>query len=286
MADPAPVAPAIPPPAPVDLKAQLEKLKKAVQGEKDQVTQITKAIAVGQQDIGVLESGLSDIDQTVNAYVQAVKAAGDVKSFNTFIDHEGAIATAAVGAGKADLDNDITASDNEITKQKAIVDADKTAGDKAAKAYADAQNAAGEKQRNYDGDKATVGVFQAWVADLKTLKTQVTAAAGVGNFGAMYLLVHEMAVVWAKLIQLTTPDAIRDLLVTALSELQTAKSDLRDKKDAVDAAAAQLLADQKKLDDLTKGRRAALLDKVKDWKPPAARAPAVAAPTIGPEAKV
>src|SRR5260370_8129618 len=129
-------APTARPPGHAGRKEQLEKIKKAGQDDKDQIAQITKAIAVSQQDIGVLESGLSDIDQTVNAYTQVIKAAGDLRSLKRFIDQEQETATSAVGTGKPDLDNDVEDPDAAIAKQKKKVDDDQAASDKVVQAHA------------------------------------------------------------------------------------------------------------------------------------------------------
>src|SRR5215510_8813251 len=88
-----------------DLKGELGELKKAVKSDQDQIAQVTKKIAGEQQDIGILETGLGDIDQTVKAYTQAIAAAGDMSSLQTFIDHEASMAAAAVGDGKYQLDD-------------------------------------------------------------------------------------------------------------------------------------------------------------------------------------
>jgi chromosome segregation ATPase len=261
--------------APVDLQAELKKLTDAVGADQDQIAQVTKAIAGLQQDISVLQAGISDIDQTVKAYIQALQAAGDLGSLRSFIDQEASMAAAAVGAGKAALDKIIADYDHNIDPQSQDPNsltqkakAAQAASDQAAAAYAQAQKAAGDKQAAYDSAKAIVAKFQAWAADIKTLKGQVTAAADAGSFGAMYFLVGEMKSLSDKLSGSPKPDDLRTQLNNALADLQAAKKDLRDKKDAADAAAATLAAAQKALNDARTGRRAALLEKIKNWVPP------------------
>jgi hypothetical protein len=254
---------------PPDLKAQLEELKESVKEDQDQIAQKTKEITGLQQDITVLESGLGEIDQTVKAYTQALEAAGDLSRLQSSIDHEKSMATAAVGAGKTDLDKIVKDYDekviDELTKKVVGKKAD---SDNDAGKYAVAQNSAKEKQAQYDDLKANVSRMAAWVAEVRNLKTQANSASDRGTFGVMYFLVGEMQFFATKIEVNPNPDELRKKLNDALAAVQLAKKTLRDRKEASDKALAELLAAQKELNDAKAGRRATLTDRLKNWQPP------------------
>jgi chromosome segregation ATPase len=255
-------------PDPVDLQTELKDLQDKVQRDQNEITQYTKEIAGWQQDISVLQSGISDIDQTVKAYTQAVQSAGDLDALQSFIDRESHMAIAAVGDGKGKVDDHVKAYNQNLETQTRNIEKLRADSDKAAAAYAEAQKTAADKQAAYDQLKALVARFQAWVADVKNLKTQVLAAADTGNYGAMYFLVGEMNSVADKLEDAPSADDFRKQLTNAVSDLQKAKKDMRDKKDRLDNLTAQLAAAQKALSGAQAGRRAALLEAIKKQVPP------------------
>ena len=253
---------------PVDLQAELKALQDKVQQDQNEITQYTKEIAGWQQDISVLQTGISDIDQTVKAYTQAVQSAGDLGALQSFIDRENDMAVAAVGAGKGKVDDLVKAYDDDLKKQVKNVGDLQNSLNQAATDYAQSQKTAADKQAAYDQLKALVARFGAWVADIKNLKTQVLAAADTGNYGAMYFLVGEMKSIAAKMEGAPSADDFRNQLTNAVSDLQKAKKDMRDKKAKLDDLTAQLAAAQKALSGAQAGRRAALLDAIKKQVPP------------------
>jgi DNA repair exonuclease SbcCD ATPase subunit len=253
---------------PVDLQGELNDLKGKVQTDQDKITDFTKEIAGWQQDISVLQTGISDIEQTVKAYTQAVQSAGDLDALQSFIHRENDMAVAAVGAGKRVVDEIVKDYDTDLEHQTKNVGDLQKYHDQAASDYAQAQKTAADKQAAYDQLKSLVARFQAWVADVKNLKTQVLAAADTGNYGAMYFLVGEMKSVAAKLEAAPSADDFRNQLTNALSDLQQAKKDMRNKKAKLDDLTAQLAAAQKALSSAQAGRRAALLDAIKKQVPP------------------
>jgi hypothetical protein len=257
----------------VDLKEQLKQLQQNVQDDQDKIAATTKDLAGKQQDISVLQAGITDTDQTVTAYSAALKAAGDTTGFQKFIEQQQKIVTAAVGAGMRDLDTIITTEDNSLQTLRDKATKAQASFTMSATAYATAQKSASDAQTAYDDAKSIVARFQGWFAELKNLKTQVTAASDAGTYGAMYVLVKEMQPLEAKVTSSPSPDGLRKDLNTKLSRLQQAKKDLRDQKVALDQATAGLAAAQKARDGATANRRADLLKKVKDWKPPDGAAP-------------
>src|SRR3954452_24623629 len=81
------------PGAAADPKDELNHLKQTAKDNQDQIARITKSTASLQQDIGVLEAGLTEIDQLVKTYeAQRGQAAKDLDALRTFADQEGRMA--------------------------------------------------------------------------------------------------------------------------------------------------------------------------------------------------
>lgn len=264
---------------PADPKTELNKLKDQAQKQQAQIDQMTKDIASIKQDIVVLESGLSEVDQIVKAYTQGIQAIGDQSDMSKFVDQKSSMAVAALGAGKAAIDKIVTDFDTDVQAQnKSIADL-QTASDQASAAHATAVQTAGDKQLAYNSAKTTLSRIQAGVTDLKNLKNQLNSAEDSGNYGSMYLLVGEIRSALNALV-VPTPADLQAQLSKALLELKAALNNVRDKKEASDRAQAALAGAQKKLDDAKTGRRASLLEAVKNWKPAPPQPPAPAQPKV------
>jgi hypothetical protein len=168
------------------------------------------------------------------------------------------------------LDGQVTKVDADIKTQSDAISTPDTGlqavSDKAAAAQAAALKTASDKQVAYDTAKGTLARAQAVVADLTSVKSQVTSASNAGSFGTMYISLLEMTNALNSL-DTPAPEDLQASLNQALSDLKAAKADVRDKKDLADAASAALTTAQKKLADTKNGRRATLLAAVKDWKP-------------------
>jgi|GEM_PF-6004364 len=264
-----------------DPKAELTRLKGLLQQNQAQIDQMAKASSSYQQDITVLESGLAEVDQVGKAYSQGIQAIGDLASLRTFVNQKSSMAIAAVGtAGKAALDAIVASYDADVQTQSKSLAVLQAARDQALSAHETALKTANEKQAAYNSAKTTLSRVQAGVADIKNLKNQLGSASDSGNFASMYLLVGEMSSA-LNALTIPTPGDLQTQLATVLLELKVALSDVRDKKEAWDKAQAALAGAQKKLDDSKTGRRAALLEAVKDWKPsPAQPAPTPAQPKV------
>ena len=265
---------------PADPRAELNRLKDQAQKQQAQIDQMTKDIASIKQDIVVLESGLSEVDQIVKAFTLGIQGVGDQSSIRTFVDQKSNMAVAALEAGnKAAIDKIVTDFDADVqAHSKSMADL-QTASDQAGAAHATAVQTAGDKQAAYNSAKTTLSSVQTVVADLKNLKNQLNSAENSGDFGSMYVLVGEMRSA-LNALAVPTPGDLQARLSKALLELKVALNDVRDKKEASDRAQAALAGAQKKLDDAKTGRRASLLEAVKNWKPAPPQPPAPAQPKV------
>ena len=256
-----------------DLKGKLAALKGQDQENQAKVDSISKQNAMVRQNIATLEAGIAETDQIIKTYTtQNPGLAADKSSLQAFVDKQMKMAIAAVGAGQAALDAIVTDVDAGIEKQANVTTNLQTSSNEANAAQTAAVTTANEKQTAYETAKTTLGRAQAAISDLKTLETQVTSNAAAGNFGAMYVLLGEMKKVLSS-VALPTPDDLEAQLNTSLSELHTALSDARDKKQASEAAAADLATAQKKLNEIKAGRRPSLLNAAKNWKAPTPKPP-------------
>jgi len=259
----------------VDPKAELQAYKDQLKKNQTTLDQIAQQNAAIQQKITVLESGLSEVDQVVTSYAQGYETISDQSALRSFIEQQQRMALAAIGAGKTGLDAVVTGIDTDIKTQGASIQELQTANDKAITAQNDALKAASDAQAAYDAVKTTLNKAQEVVADLNSLKTLVNSAVDAGSFGTMYILLGEMTARLGE-FNLPKPSDLQTQLSKALWGLQTALSDLRDKKQVATDASDALGAAQKRLDAAKEGRRASLLAAVKDWKPQAAAAAAKA----------
>jgi hypothetical protein len=166
------------------------------------------------------------------------------------------------------LDGIVTEADAGIQTQAKLTTDLQSSSHNAAAAQTAALNTATEKQAAYDFAKTTQSRAQAALSDLNALKTQASSAAGSGNFALMYALLVEMKGVLSSLAA-PSPSDLQAQLYTALSDLHATLSDARDKKQASDAAAADLAAAQKKLNELRLSRRDSVLNAAKNLKVPA-----------------
>ncbi|HEX3151513.1 MAG TPA: hypothetical protein VHR66_25775 [Gemmataceae bacterium] len=254
-----------PPPSP---KTQLDELTRRATTNQNSIDTATKDTASIQPDIAVLQKGIGEIDQIVKGYSQGAVAINDsISGYQSFVQQETKMAIAAVGASKDALDKIVSDYDASITGQIAALPGLTSDVEKTATASVRAQQVVSAKQAAYDGLKATLSSLQAAVNDLKSLKTQITAAADSGNFNVMYFLVGEIASIEKTTVP--TPTSLQASLETALCDLKQALSDQRGTKLAADAAVAALTAAQKQLNDAKTNRRASLLEMmVKNWTPP------------------
>jgi len=266
-----------------DLQGKLATLQEQDQENQAKVDTISKENALVRQNIVALQAGIAEIDQIIKNYTTQTSAlATDQSGLHAFVDKQTKMAIAAVGAGQAALDAIVTDVDAGIENQANIASSLQTSSNDANAAQTAAVTTANEKQTAYDTAKTTLSRAQAAISDLKTLEKQVTSNAAAGNFGAMYVLLGEMKNVLAS-FALPTPDELEAQLKTAFSGLDTALSDARDKKQASDAAAADLTAAQKKLNDVKAGRRASLLNAATKWKAAPKPEPAPQQPAPAPQ---
>lgn len=266
---------------PADPKAELNRLKDLVQKNKDQIDQISQASSSYQQDIAVLESGLKEITQVVNAFTQGTQSIKDLSSLKTFVDQKSNIAVAALGAnGKAAVDAIVAKYDADVAAQSKSVDDLQAASAQAVSAQQAALQDANAKQAAYNTAKGILSRVQASHTDLQNLQKQVGSATDAGNIGAMYFLLGEMR---SGLNALEIPSAadLQNQLSGALLDLKAALKTAREKKAASDQAQAAVVNAQKKLDNAKTGRRASLMEAVRSVKPQPAQpsSPPAAQPT-------
>jgi hypothetical protein len=255
-----------------DLEGELGQLEDLAQQNQANIDKISKDNALVRQKIAALKAGLGEVVQTVKAYTQSSKLIADQSSLQSFVDKQMDIAVAAVGPNKTALDGIVTRVDADIQTQAKLTTDLQSSSDNAAAAQTAALNTATEKQAAYDFAKTTQSRAQAALSDLNVLKNQASSAAGSGNFALMYATLLEMKGVLSSLVA-PSPGDLQAQLYTALSDLHATLNDASDKKQASDAAAADLAAAQKKLNELKLSRRDSVLNAAKNLKvPPPANA--------------
>jgi hypothetical protein len=228
------------------------------------VKKATKDLASSQQDLIIVKSGITEIDQLLKAYEQGLQTIGDPASFKTFADQKESMAEAALGAaGTAALDATVKKFETDLKPLNDEVKKRTVARNSALDDNDKAQQAATVGQNTYNAAKDTLAKAQLIVADIKNLQKQINASSDTGNFAGMYFLVLEMR---SDLSTLNLPkkEDLKTTLTTALLALETAGRDAREKKDALDQAQADLASALKALDDKVAGRRAALLAQIQN----------------------
>jgi hypothetical protein len=234
----------------------LKKLKQEVQDDASKIASLTTKVGDLNLDIAVLASGITEIDQIVKQYKQALDAR-NLAEVTAFVSRQYAMAVGGLGANLdkvkqtiGQYDADTTTLQDKINKTL-VPDANKAAAD-----YALVQGEVVAAQSKYDAAKSDVGQLSNVTADLKTLKQQVTAASDSGDPAAMFFLVTEMQAD----LQTNFPDeaGLRTLLSDALSGLKESKKKLRAAQAKQQQKGADLAKAQKELTERESGRRAAI----------------------------
>ena len=221
-----------PAPSPVQLpKAkenpdeELKKLKQQVQDDVSKIASLTAEVGGFNLDIAILTSGITEIEQIVKQYKQALDAR-NLAEMTGFVSRQYAMAVGGLGANLDKVKQTIGQYDADTTTLRdkinntLLPDADEAAAN-----YALAQEEVVAAQSKYDDAKGAVGRLSNITADLKALKQQVTAASDSGDSAAMFFLVTVMQAD----LQINFPDeaGLRTLLSDSLSELKESKKKLR-----------------------------------------------------------
>ncbi len=167
----------------------------------------------------------------------------------------------AVEDCKDAIDQKIAEYDRKVREAEGALDQLKTQKAEAQKQYEQAEKDAQKKQDQFDDWKKLQAEIEGKLAAIQELKTRIEKEDDQSNAASMYFLAIELQNTLHSIKLLSTRD-FKDKLMASWEELGQAKEVARQKKSALDAAAAKVDEAQKALDDLKSKRQETILQQI------------------------
>lgn len=266
------------PPDPVE---RLQELNIELARQQSRQSHLTQQVTDLQTDISDLTKSVGDMRDILTSYGSQVKDLESRRhSLEYFYHQKHTMTLAAIGDKKGPIDKLIAEFDEDLANMQGEIN---SLAERVTTAQQESQRATAaqaEKQSDYDVVKAYKDDIVKQLANLDTLRTQITTADDATDIASMYFLVREFQDLLSSTEILSQHQLAMDLK-HRLGDLEAAKEHARAKSAALSGLQTELTTKQAELAAKQAARRQQLLTAIQTLFPVRASAHAAASAAAG-----
>lgn len=241
---------------------KLKALKDDLQSTETELGQLTKEKDTLKADIATLERIVSDVNQVVTAYGQALQnIEKDKKYIEDYSQIKVPMIEAAIQNKKDAINEKIKEVNDQIKTTESKVKELKGKSETANAEYKTAKENRDKNQNGFDSLKTLQKTIDGNLKELKNLKESIEKDEEKNKTANMYFLISELnSLLYETKSSIKTQEEFKSALFQAWQDLDLAETALREKDESMKTAKKEFEDKQNELQSLMKNRRAKILE--------------------------